>query len=108
MRLQAALKVMYGSVYCLMLCAAILPGAVYADMRCKSGLVSEGDLTEEVKSKCGEPKSRKLIPAAPASMHNGERRQGANIEYWRYGPRNGAYYELKFIDARLVSIKYSR
>lgn len=108
MKAPDASKTASSCVRWLMVSALAFQATAYADMRCKSGLASEGDLTREVERKCGAPQDRKVIPAAPASIHNGQRRQGANIEYWTYGPRNGAYYELKFIDARLVSIKSFR
>jgi hypothetical protein len=75
-------------------------------MRCGSGLISEGDSTFEVLRKCGEPVHREVIPAAPAAQSR--RSQAATIEHWGYGPWGGAYYELKFIDGKLVSISFSR
>lgn len=78
-----------------------------ADLRCGTALVSEGASTYAVQKKCGPPVHREVIPAALAA--DGARRaQAATIEHWVYGPRNGATYQLKFIDGTLVSIDLSR
>jgi hypothetical protein len=37
----------------------------YADMRCGTALVTQGNSTYEVQSKCGPPAHREVIPAAP-------------------------------------------
>ncbi|MEN1529753.1 DUF2845 domain-containing protein, partial [Pseudomonas aeruginosa] len=35
------------------------------------------------------------------------RRGAATVENWVYGPRNGWYQKLRFVDGRLVQIKGS-
>lgn len=86
---------------------ATFQGTAYADMRCGTNLVSEGASTYEVRKKCGLPAHREVMPAAPAS-NTSHQRHAAMVEHWVYGPKNGATYELKFIDGRLVSIHSSR
>lgn len=80
--------------------------AAHADMRCNQGLVGEGDSTAEVLRQCGQPDDRQIIAAAPVP----QRKQGnaVTVENWLYGPRNGAYYQLKFLDGKLVNIDVSR
>jgi hypothetical protein len=75
-------------------------------MRCNTGLVSEGDTTFDVERQCGAPTDRQIIPAAAVTQ--GQKGNAATVENWVYGPRNGAYYQLKFIDGKLVSIDVSR
>ncbi|WP_349238737.1 DUF2845 domain-containing protein [Pseudomonas syringae] len=79
----------------------------FADMRCGTSLVSEGDSTHDVKRKCGEPSTREIIPATP-SYQKSQRNHAATVENWVYGPQNGAYYHLKFLDGKLASITFSR
>jgi hypothetical protein len=79
----------------------------YADMRCGTTLVAEGNSTYEVQTKCGPPTHREVIPAA-TSQDWPKRNHAATIENWVYGPRNGASYQLKFIDGKLVKIDSSR
>lgn len=89
------------------LVAFLMHSQAFADMRCGTNLVSEGESTFEVKKKCGEPANREVIPAAlnyPKSKGN----HAVTVENWVYGPQNGAYYRLKFLDGTLVSIKFSR
>jgi hypothetical protein len=79
-----------------------LPGMA-ATLRCGSGLVSEGQSTLEVQRVCGEPGQRQRTE--PAQTANGQLRQGAvTVEEWVYGPQNGLYRHLKFVDGKLVQI----
>ncbi|WP_426119921.1 DUF2845 domain-containing protein [Pseudomonas sp. DSP3-2-2] len=80
--------------------------SAFADMRCNTGLVSEGDTTSDVERQCGTPSDRQIIPAVAVSQ--GQKANAVTVENWVYGPRNGAYYKLKFIDGKLVSIDVSR
>lgn len=89
------------------LLSTCLHSFAYADMRCGTGLVAEGDSTYEVQRKCGAPAQREVIPANPG-QNRVERNHAATIENWIYGPRNGASYQLKFIDGKLVAIGLSR
>jgi hypothetical protein len=89
------------------LLSACLHSFAYADMRCGTGLVAEGDSTYEVQRKCGTPAHREVFPANPG--HNRAKwNHAATIENWIYGPRNGASYQLKFINGKLVAIDLSR
>ena len=77
---------------------------VHASMRCNSALIDEGDLAVEVLRKCGPPAERQITP--PTLQQNGQPRHGAvTVEHWVYGPQNGTYRTLRFIDGRLVEIK---
>ena len=78
-----------------------------ADMRCGTGLISEGDSTYEVQKKCGPPSHREAIPAEP-NLNKSQKNHAVTVENWVYGPQNGAYYRLKFLDGKLVSIDFSR
>jgi hypothetical protein len=80
-----------------------VPGAT---MRCGNGIISTGDLTQDVRTKCGEPLSTNK--ANPSVDEYGHTVKGAAlIEYWIYKDR-GMNYELRFIDGRLVQITGSR
>jgi|TARA_R110001592_G_scaffold75414_1_gene228391 hypothetical protein len=77
-----------------------------ATMRCSNGIISTGDLTQEVLTKCGEPVSSNK--ANPSVDEYGHIVKGAAlIEYWTYKD-TGMNYELRFIDGRLVQITGSR
>lgn len=97
-------KILIGAIGFITL--AVLQVPAHADMRCGTSLISEGDSTFEVLRKCGEPAHREVIPAVAAVQSRNS--QAATIENWGYGPWGGAYYELKFIDGKLVSIDFSR
>lgn len=82
-------------------------GARATTLRCSDGLVDEGDLSAEVLRKCGEPNDREVI--GPALDNRGYPVRGsATIEHWVYGPHNGMYQYLRFIDGRLVEIRSKR
>lgn len=78
-----------------------------ASMRCPKGIVSGGETTFEVLHKCGEPDSKERIERVLGSdglpVTN-----SATIENWVYGPKNGMYRFLKFIDGTLVKIESHR
>ena len=83
---------------------ALLSGNAHASMRCNSALINEGDLAVEVLRKCGPPTERQITP--PAMAANGQLKHGAvTVETWVYGPENGMYRNLRFIDGRLVEIR---
>lgn len=74
-----------------------------ATMRCKQDIISEGDLSLDVIRKCGQPASREVF--LPARDQNDHVRDGAvAVEIWVYGPRNGMYRYLRFIEGELVKI----
>ena len=76
--------------------------AAQASMRCGNTLVNEGELTVDVLRKCGEPDHCEVIP--PSSPQGG----GVTVEQWVYGPRNGVYRYLRFLDGKLVEIRVAR
>ena len=78
-----------------------------ASLRCSNGLVSEGDTKLEVELKCGKPENSSTTN--PAVDEFGNRVQGAaTVEHWMYGPQNGMYRYLRFIDGMLVNIDSKR
>ncbi|MEH6566955.1 MAG: DUF2845 domain-containing protein [Halopseudomonas sp.] len=78
-----------------------------ASLRCDHGLVSEGDNKLEVEMKCGEPVNASVT--RPATDEYGNPVQGsATVEHWMYGPQNGMYRYLRFIDGTLVEIDSKR
>lgn len=78
-----------------------------ASMRCGSGLINEGQSMQEVLATCGAPIGRQVSPAVRGP--NGYPQPGAvNVERWVYGPTNGMFRVLRFIDGRLVQIESQR
>lgn len=74
-----------------------------ATLRCNTHVIQEGALAPEVERKCGEPVSRDVYrPVANAAGNVG--RDAATVEIWAYGPRNGVYRYLRFVEGRLVKI----
>ena len=91
----------------LFLSVAVTVGGAQAAMRCNNGIISEGHTTWEVTEKCGEPQDRERIE--PTVGSNGKPpRHSATIENWVYGPDNGMYRHLRFIDGKLVEIESRR
>ena len=85
-----------------LLALSMMPAAQASSMRCGSTLINEGDLTVDVRRKCGEPDHREVIP--PSSPQGG----GVTVEQWVYGPSNGMYRYLRFLDGKLVEIRVAR
>lgn len=78
-----------------------------ATMRCGSALISIGDLAADVRYKCGSPSRENS--EGPALKNNGvPKLNSARISTWVYGPRNGAYHYLRFIDEKLIDIQMRR
>lgn len=78
-----------------------------ATMRCGSALISVGDLAEDIRHKCGA--ANKESSEGPALKNNGVPKvNSAKISVWVYGPRNGAYHYLRFIDEKLITIHMRR
>ncbi|MCI8208066.1 hypothetical protein AUC61_00835 [Pseudomonas sp. S25] len=95
------------AIRALLVALALLSANAHASMRCNSTLINEGDLAVEVLRKCGPPADRQIIP--PAMAANGQLKHGAvTVETWVYGPENGMYRTLRFIDGQLVQIKSSK
>lgn len=92
------------------ICGLLLFGNIvlpaYCDsLRCGTQLISQGDLTLQVREKCGDPISEELIGytlrGAPHG-YGGEREY--KIEQWVYGPEQGYYHVLTFEAGRLRDI----
>ncbi|WP_185265819.1 DUF2845 domain-containing protein [Halopseudomonas xiamenensis] len=79
---------------------------VQASMRCGTELVRTGMQMEEVLEHCGEPQQRSV--EEPVDEHGYLIRGAVTVERWRYGPDNGMYRYLRFIDGRLVEIRSRR
>lgn len=73
-------------------------------MRCGGGIIDEGDMTFEVIRKCGPPTERQII-APSLDQHDHAIKGAASVENWVYGPNNGMYQNLRFIDGKLVEIR---
>ncbi len=78
-----------------------------ASMRCGTQLIDEGDLIADVLRKCGQPAQREVIPAASTTATD-KKFNAVNVENWIYGPSNGVYQYLRFIDGKLVQIRTGR
>ena len=90
---------------CLLALLVSTPGM--ASMRCGSGLINEGQSMQEVLDTCGPPVGRQVSPAA--RKPNGYLQPGAvDVARWVYGPTNGMFRILRFIDGRLVQIESQR
>lgn len=89
---------------------ALLMSAAFhaqASMRCQNGIISGGEPISEVIRKCGQPDNRETIQ--PIVGGNGKAPyKSATIEDWVYGPKNGMYQYLRFIDGKLASIRSGR
>ena len=78
-----------------------------ASMRCGTSIINEGDLMAQVLQQCGEPERRSA--EGPAVRANGvPKRNAATISEFVYGPANGAYRYLHFIDEKLIRIEMRR
>lgn len=86
--------------------AAGLSLTAQASMRCGTQLIDTGMLLDEVLSHCGEPQQRSAED--PVDEQGYLIRGAARVENWRYGPDNGMYRHLRFIDGRLVDIRARR
>lgn len=85
----------------------IFPLAAEASMRCSGGIVDERATAFEVVHKCGEPDSKQAD--SPVVGIDGRVPDNAvTVERWEYGPDNGSYKQLRFIDGLLVEIKTRR
>lgn len=87
--------------------ALLASNAALASMRCGTQLVEEGAPIGEVQGKCGAPQFQRNEYPAPrppgARYYN-----PVQVTWWVYGPDNGAYRYLRFIDGKLVQIRLSR
>jgi hypothetical protein len=82
-------------------------GFAQATMRCGTALISLGDTASVVREKCGAPDRSE--DHEPVARVNGVPRLNAvKVSLWVYGPRNGAWQHLKFIEDKLVAIDTRR
>lgn len=79
-----------------------------ATMRCGSEIINEGNTTFEVLRKCGEPKNREAISPVADNNSNKANNKAVPVENWVYGPDNGMYRYLRFVDGILTQIKSQR
>ena len=79
-----------------------------ATMRCGSEIINEGNTTFEVLRKCGEPKNREVISPTADNSSKKINNKAVPIENWVYGPDNGMYRYLRFVDGILTQIKSQR
>ncbi len=87
--------------------ASISIGA-QATMRCGSEIINEGNTTFEVLRKCGEPKNREVISPIAGNNSKKTNNKAVPVENWVYGPDNGMYRYLRFVDGILTQIKSQR
>ncbi|MFF7710459.1 DUF2845 domain-containing protein [Pseudomonas sp. NPDC007930] len=84
-----------------------LASGAQASMRCGTELIDEGDPIGTVQGKCGAPPYQHTEYPQPRTYMA----PGANavtVTWWVYGPDNGAYRYLRFIEGKLVEIRTSR
>lgn len=80
---------------------------VLASMRCADGILANEETIETVLKKCGNPDERTIEP--PGVDEYGVLLPNAvRVERWTYGPQNGMYWHLRFIDGRLVESRSRR
>jgi hypothetical protein len=79
-----------------------------ATMRCGSEIINEGNTTFEVIRKCGEPTNREIINPAADNNSSKVNNKAVPVENWVYGPDNGMYRYLRFVDGVLTKIKSQR
>jgi hypothetical protein len=79
-----------------------------ASLRCNSKLISTGDISSDVLSRCGEPVSRSFLgyKQVPGDRY-GETYEVA-VEEWIYGPWSGMLYFIRFEGNRLSDIRSKR
>nr|WP_260403321.1 DUF2845 domain-containing protein [Pseudomonas nitritireducens] len=79
-----------------------------ASLRCNSRLISTGDVSSDVLSRCGEPVSRSFLgyKQVPGQRY-GESMEVA-VEEWIYGPWSGMLYFVRFEGNRLSDIQSKR
>ena len=95
------------SVPLVSLCLLAMADVSYASMRCGNNLINEGAKKFEVIEKCGEPQDKEVIEPM-IGTNNKTPNKSVTAENWVYGPSNGMYRYLKFIDGVLVKIESKR
>lgn len=91
----------------MILASLFLSSAAFASMRCAEGILGGEEDIHSVLSKCSEPDRRETEPAEVDGY--GALVPGAvPVERWVYGPQNGMYYHLRFVDGRLAQVRSRR
>lgn len=96
------------SIFILSLLLTLISVSAQATMRCGSEIINEGNTTFEVIRKCGEPKNREIINPVADNNSNKVNNKAVPVENWVYGPDNGMYRYLRFVDGVLTQIKSQR
>ncbi len=76
-------------------------------MRCADGIVGAEETMQSVRDKCGEPDEHVTEPAE-IDGYGAPVADAVRVDHWTYGPRNGMYRHLRFVDGRLVDIRSQR
>lgn len=79
-----------------------------ASLRCSSKLISTGDVTSDVLSRCGEPVSRSFLGYKQVPGYRYGETFEVAVEEWIYGPWSGMLYFVRFEGNRLSDIKSKR
>lgn len=96
------------------LAALVLPlslaafDAQAASLRCNSKLISTGDVTSDVLSRCGEPVDRSFLGYKQVPGYRYGETMEVAVEEWIYGPWSGMLYFVRFEGNRLSDIKSKR
>ncbi|QXI27815.1 DUF2845 domain-containing protein [Pseudomonas vanderleydeniana] len=85
----------------------LMAGQAHAStLRCEKGLISYGDSTYDVTTKCGQPVA--VIDKGYIEVRHGNRRDGVKVEEWIYTPSGGMKQSLRFEGGQLVDIRSTR
>ncbi|EKB9389081.1 TPA: DUF2845 domain-containing protein [Pseudomonas aeruginosa] len=96
------------SVFISSLLLSLTSVSAQATMRCGSEIINEGNTTFEVVRKCGEPTNREIINPIAGNDSNKANNNAVPVENWVYGPDNGMYRYLRFVDGVLTQIRSQR
>jgi len=86
----------------------IVSAANAASLRCNSKLISTGDVTSDVLSRCGEPVDRSFLGYKQVAGNRYGETMEVAVEEWIYGPWSGMLYFVRFEGNRLSDIKSKR
>jgi hypothetical protein len=70
-------------------------------------LIAEQASMADVLARCGQP-ARQEGREPPPRPAGARAWHPASINLWVYGPHNGAYHYLRFVDGKLVEIRMRR
>ncbi|MFV3415554.1 DUF2845 domain-containing protein [Pseudomonas nitroreducens] len=79
-----------------------------ASLRCNSKLISTGDVSSDVLSRCGEPVSRSFLGYKQVPGYRYGESMEVAVEEWIYGPWSGMLYFVRFEGNRLSDIQSKR